>query len=126
MGNTSCLAGPNIKGQRNELEFSPSKNPGHFYRNILKIQALIRGFLARRKYKRLRKDFSMNFNRVHEMKKISENFKKSRFINLPPFSFNVEDNDPKAKQREFKKFVGDKSKNELYIGEWYKYLTNII
>jgi len=118
MGNCGCTTKPKEE-PANEVAFSkPKVDPNLSYRNIVKIQSVYRGHLARKQYYGMRLDIYHDrvLNHLNKFTKASLGAKLKR---LKPFEYDVQEDelDPLFGQRVFKT-LQETPGGGTYIGEW--------
>ena len=117
-GNCSCLS---KTGKEEDSEFSVRKktDPKLFLKKILKIQAFYRGYLARKKYYKMRLD-SYNQKVCENLRSFSAHYLNSRFNNVVPYVYAFEEDfkDPEFEKRQFRPAtqIGN---GGTFLGEWY-------
>lgn len=125
MGTCSCTN--KFKNEPEEVAITQQKtNPSSSYVKIVKIQALYRGYLARKHMNKVKaeiyyREVEIYNHRVYDqLKKHAQAFFSSRKKKIVSFVYDVESDeaDPSFSQRVFK--AAQKTPdNGTYIGEWY-------
>lgn len=117
MGNCQCFARP--QEEKTELSLNKKKpDPKLYLKNILKIQSVIRGHLARKAFFGMRLQ-GYNQRVIDNLLKYAYNYHLKQNKKMPAFQYNyLEDNtDPLFQERQFRP-VTHIANGGIYKGEW--------
>ena len=120
MGNCGCLSKAN-REERTEFTFQKPtfvEEIGQSQQHLIKLQAVIRGYLARKRLYEIRMQ-DYNHRVTDNLKQLASTYFSTKFDHLHPFAYDCEEDlrDPLFEQRVFKP-VQRSDIGETYIGEW--------
>jgi len=120
MGNCGCITKTN-KEDRTEFALkkpNPNINIAESYKQVVRIQAIYRGHLARKKVYEIRmREYNQKVS--ESLQQLASAYLSTKFKHLQAFNYDLEEDlrDPLFEQRVFKP-VHQFESGGTYLGEW--------